>query len=253
MERGFLGAAARQAHLLDELDHRPWPAPATDWLEAQSRENVLFVHWQVDLDAVARLVPPGLAIDTFEGGAWLGAVAFRLSNLRLRGLPPVPRLAFDQFDVVIPVVVDDRPGLWLCSLDASSRTLAEAAKRVHRLPAYRARFRRSEDGAGDPGALRSVEVDREGARFRASFRPAAGEPFVPVPGSLEHHLTERYGLYTADGGRLYRADLHHAPWLLTRAEVQVEEATLLPALVEGAPHALWARTQDVLVWPLEEL
>ena len=82
--------------------------------------------------------------------------------------------------------------------------------------------------------------DRRGARGR--------------PGSLEQFLAERYCIYTADGGRLYRAELHHTPWRLRPAEAthRVSDARARVAL-EGEPHLLVADAQDVLVWPLEEL
>jgi uncharacterized protein YqjF (DUF2071 family) len=208
---------------------------------------VLFAHWRVGLDEAARLLPPGLPLDTYDGDAWLGLVPSRLSNVRLRGLPPVPLITFEQLDVRTYVTVDDRPGFWLCSVDVSNPVLLEAAKRTHLLPAYRARTSAARDG----DAFR-FEASRDGLSFEARYRPA-GEPSTADPGSLEHFLTERYCLYTADGGRLYRAELHHAPWRLRTADATIASATLAPLALEGAPHALYAESQDVLIWPLEEL
>ena len=82
---------------------------------------------------------------------------------------------------------------------------------------------------------------------------AAGREFTPAPGSVEHFLTERYALYTADGGRLYRAELHHPPWRLQGAAGEVEAATLAPLPLEGEPYLLFSAVQDFLLWPLEEL
>jgi uncharacterized protein YqjF (DUF2071 family) len=125
--------------------------------------------------------------------------------------------------------------------------LLEAAKRTHLLPAYRARTSAARDGDGF-----RFEASRDGLSFAARYRPA-GETFTAEPGSLEHFLTERYCLYTADGGRLYRAELHHAPWQLRAAQATVGSGTLAPLVLEGEPHALYAASQDVLIWPLEEL
>src|SRR5262245_1727071 len=96
------------------------------------------------------------------------------------------------------------------------------------------------------------EANRDGLMFAARYR-ALGEPFVAEPGSLEHFLTERYRLYTADGGRLYRAELHHPPWRVQAAEAVITAATLAPLALEDEPHLLFAESQDLLVWPLEEL
>jgi uncharacterized protein YqjF (DUF2071 family) len=94
------------------------------------------------------------------------------------------------------------------------------------------------------------DVSRDGQAFRARYR-GKGRPFNARPGTLEHFLTERYCLYTADGGRLYRADLHHAAWPLQAAEGEVQETTIAPLTLEGEPHLLFAASQDLLVWPLE--
>jgi uncharacterized protein YqjF (DUF2071 family) len=238
--------AARQAQVLDEAGHRPWPLPETPWAQAQTREDVLFAHWRVGLDELARLLPPDVTLDTHEGDAWLGIVPYRLTNLRLRGLPALPR-GFPMLEVRTYVTVDDRPGIWLTSVDAANQLLAEAAKRVHRLPAYRARM--SADPDGD--CLR-FEADREGLLFRARYS-RRDEPSAAAPCSLEHFLTERYCIYTADGGRLYRAELHHAPWRLQPATAEIVEATLAPVRLQGKPHLTYSALQDLLVWPLEEL
>jgi uncharacterized protein YqjF (DUF2071 family) len=247
----YLSVAARQAKALEEAAHRPWPPPEEAWTQAQTRRDVLFAHWRVDIAELARLLPPDLPLDTYEGEAWLGMVPFGLANLRLRGLPPVPRLSFGQLDIGTYVTFEGRPGIWLCSVDVSNPLLLEAAKRVHRLPAYRARIS-SICRPDVHGYTRTSEVRREGLSFEARYREA-GEPFAAEPGSLDHFLTERYCIYTADGGRLYRAELHHAPWRLQRAEGTIESCTIAPVALEDEPHLLYSAAQDVLIWPLEEV
>jgi hypothetical protein len=229
-------AVARQLELAEQ-------SPG-GWALAETRRDVLLAHWPVPLDALARQLPPGLPVDTFEGEAWLGFVACRLEALRVRGLPPLPGLSSgSQLEVCTYVAVDGRPGLWLLSVDRGKQVLVEAAKRSLRLPAYRA------DVAVAPGA---VAVERDGLGFRARYT-TRGKAFTPGPGTLDHFLTERYALYTADGGRLYRAELNHRPWSVQAARVTVEAATIAPLLLDGEPHALYAASQDVLAWPLEEL
>ena len=141
------------------------------------------------------------------------------------------------------VSLDDRPGVWLFSLDRGKQVLVEAAKRSLRMPAYRSRL------TSRPGAF---EAERDGLRYRVRYEPH-GEAFTPAPGTLDHFLAERYALYTADGGRLYRADLNHRPWSVRRARCTVEAATIAPLLLDGEPRALHAVSQDVLAWPVAEV
>jgi uncharacterized protein YqjF (DUF2071 family) len=231
-----LDSVSRQLDLADES--------AAGWAIAETRRDVLLAHWPVPLDALARQLPPELAVDTFEGEAWLGIVACRLEALRIRGLPPLPGLSSGpQLEVCTYVSLDGKPGLWLFSVERSKQTLVEAAKRSLRLPAYRARM------SVGPG---TVDVEREGLAFRVRY-VAERRAFASRPATLDHFLTERYALYTEDGGRLYRAELNHKPWKLRRARCTVGAATIAPLLLDGEPHALCADSQDVLAWPLEEL
>ncbi len=246
--QGFLDTVARQAGLTRESSHRLWPLPEEPWAQAQIRRDVLFAHWPVPFAELARMLPPDLPLDTFGGEAWLGIVAFRLTHLRLRGLPPAPWLSSaPQLEMQTYVTLDGRPGIWLCSLEVGKPLLVEAAKRAHRLPAHRARIATGRDG----GSIRFV-AERDGLRFDARYA-AAGEPHPAEPGTLAHFLCERYALYTADGGRLYRAELHHARWQLRPAAATIGTTTLAPVELDGAPHLGFAAEHDVLVWPLEEL
>ena len=67
----------------------------------QNWRNLLFVHWEVPVDALRAVVPAGLEIDTFEGRAFVGVVAFEMHDVRpTRFLPPVPTARrFDEVNV----------------------------------------------------------------------------------------------------------------------------------------------------------
>ena len=56
----------------------------------------------------------------------------------------------------------------------------------------------------------------------ARYRPI-GPTYATQEGNLDHFLTNRFSLFTADKkGRIYRGDIHHAPWPLQRAEAEIE-------------------------------
>ncbi|HEX6626189.1 MAG TPA: DUF2071 domain-containing protein, partial [Pyrinomonadaceae bacterium] len=52
--------------------------------------KLLFMHWPVAPKLLRPLLPPQLAIDTFEGRAWVGVVPFTMWGVRASCLPPVP-------------------------------------------------------------------------------------------------------------------------------------------------------------------
>jgi uncharacterized protein YqjF (DUF2071 family) len=145
------------------------------------------------------------------------------------------------------VTRDGKPGIWFFTLDAGSTLAVEGAKRIYKLPYSHARMR-----CERTGDYVHYESERAGAAFRARYR-GVGDLFHAEPGSLEHFLTERYCLYTEDGGRLYRAEIHHPPWDLQRGEAEIDVNTMSPVPLGDGPHVLFSPRQDVVVWPLDEI
>jgi uncharacterized protein len=241
MDASFL----RQAAALEESAHRPWPLPERSWLQGQTWERLLFAHWRVDEDALRAHVPEELALETFDGSAWLAITPFRLSGLRLRGTLPLPRLSsFPELNVRTYVRRGDRPGIWFFSLDAASRWAVTAARRTYRLPYHLARMR-----VAARGGWVEYSSARTGHVFEGRYR-ATGAVFRAEPGTLEHFLTERYCLWTYGPAR---AEIHHPPWPLQRAEAELEVNTMAPSGIElaGDPLCHYAERQDVVIWSLE--
>jgi uncharacterized protein YqjF (DUF2071 family) len=245
----FLELPARQAAVLEHTEHRPWPLPDRSWANAQTWIDLVFLHWRVDEAELRRLVPRSVELETYDGAAWLGVTPFLLHGFRLRGTPPLPRVStFPELNVRTYVRHDDKPGIWFFTLDAASIAAVEGAKKLYRLPYHRAhmRCRRIGDHV-------HYESARAGATFSGRYR-GDGALFHADPGSLEEFLTERYCLYTEDGGRLYRADIHHPPWDLQRGEAMIDLNTMAPLpLPDDDPHVLFSPRQDVVVWGIEEV
>ena len=239
-------AAGRQAGVLGEMAHRPWDAPERPWFMGQTWERLLFAHYAVAPEQLEPVVPPELPLDVVDGRAWVGVTPFQVKGLRVRGLAPPPILSsFPEINVRTYVTVGGQPGIYFFSLDTSSRFAVETARRIYRLPYFRASQRY--DGA-------TFESRRAGARFAATYRPA-GEAAPPEPGSIEHFLTERYCLYTLDENRtVYRGEIHHPPWPLQAAEATIDVNTMgaqIELELDGTPLLHYAERQDVVFWQLE--
>ena len=76
------GADLTQGRVIGQTANRPWAVPAEPWLMAQTWRDLLFAHWTLPPEAVARILPAALELDTFDGRAWIGITPFELSGLR---------------------------------------------------------------------------------------------------------------------------------------------------------------------------
>ena len=241
------------ARILSETDHRPYPVPEGSWALSMSWHDVLFMHWPVPADWLRPLIPPILALDSFDGSAWLGVVPFRMSGVRPRYLPGVPWLSnFPEINLRTYVTYRGKPGVWFFSLDAHNPVAVRLARATFSLPYFDAKM--SSEGEGDGVDYRSVRVHKGAppARFVGRYRPTGGR-FHSAPGTLENFLTERYCLYSANGkGDVRRGDIHHEMWPLQGAEVEVEQMEMTGqigvVLPPTEPVVHLASRLDIVAW-----
>ena len=220
---------------------------------AQRWHELLFAHWPVNAGVLQSLIPRQLALDTFEGRAWIGVIPFRMSGVRLRGTPGVPGLsAFPELNARTYVSNGGKPGVWFFSLDAANAAAVAVARAWFHLPYFRARMR-SVENAGwiEYGSVRRHPGSPE-AELNVRYR-GIGEEWEPRAGTLEHWWTERYCLYAADErGEIFRGEIHHRPWKLRNAEAEMRRNTMATALgvalPEAAPVIYFSGEQDVRVW-----
>jgi uncharacterized protein YqjF (DUF2071 family) len=222
-----------------------------------SWHDLLFVHYRGDPEKLAGTIPSGLTLDTFEGEAYVSVVPFRMTHVGPRGLNFLPGVsAFPELNVRTYVTAGEKPGVWFYSLDAASSLAVEAARTFFHLPYLRALMTCRRD---DSGWIRyeSVRQDVRGkpARFAARYR-GLGSARRAAAGSLEEFLTERYCLYSADrAGRVHRGHIHHLPWPIRDAQLELETDTMpdAAALSVGRqdPIVHFAERLDVIAWTLE--
>jgi len=239
-----------------DIDHRPWPMPASPWFWRQSWHDLLFAHWPVPGSAVRHLVPDWLAVDEFDGSTWVGLVPFRMTNVTLRGVPPVPFFSrFPEMNLRLYVERDGRPGIWFVSLDASRQAAVIAARNFAHLPYFHSTM--TCEARGDDIAYSSVRRGDERVAFAATYGPT-GPILASAPGSLDHFLTERYCLYTQDSrGRRLRMDIHHDRWPLQPAHADITTNRVADlqgiALPDTAPVLHFSRRIDVVGWRFESV
>jgi len=243
---------------LEQTAHRPWPLPEGGWIMAQSWHDLLFAHWPVAAPLLRPHIPSRLAIDTFDGQAWLGVVPFRMSGVRLRGTPAVPWLsAFPELNVRTYVVANEKPGVWFFSLDAGNALAVSIARAWFHLPYFRASMSCEERNGWIEYRSERTHRGTPSGVLQGRYRPLGATSSAPS-GSLEHFLTERYCLYAADGaGRIIRGEIHHGPWPLQPAEAELTKNTMAKiagiSLPAARPLLHFSKRQDVIVWRPQRL
>jgi uncharacterized protein YqjF (DUF2071 family) len=230
----------------------------------QNWHHLLFLHWEIPVADLQKMIPPGLTVDTFEGKAYVGLIPFTITGVRAVMTPPLPWIS-SFHEVNVRTYVHHRganPGVWFFCLDASCALAVAAARAMYKLRYLDADI--SFDAGKGPLpeiAFDSKRTDPRGqlpANLHARYQPVEGAVRPAQPGSLEHFLCERYILYAQDEQQtLYRARVHHQPYPLQRAELLGLEETLVWAAgirrEDSIPMRHYAREVNVKVYELEKV
>jgi len=124
------------------------------------------------------------------------------------------------------------PGVWFFSLDAANAPAVLGARVAFHLPYFEARMSLGRRGRTVYFASRRVDDRGTPAEFAAVWT-VGGRLGEARPGSLDFFLIERYCLYSARGGRIYRARIFHKPWPLHEARLSSYRSTMLES--QGLP------------------
>lgn len=239
-------------HILDQTMHRPWALPEGPWVMAQSWHDLLFAHWPIDAAMVRPHIPAALEMDTFHGQAWIAVVPFRMAGVRLRWTPSLPWLsAFPELNVRTYVAAGGKSGVWFFSLDAGNPVAVAVARAWFHLPYFQARMKCQDTDGWIHYRSERTHAGAPCGVLEAKYRPVT-DPFEPQRDTLEHFLTERYCLYAASRGRIYRGEIHHRPWQLQIGEAEFTRNTMAEAagfgLSSRKPLLHFVRRQDMVAW-----
>ncbi len=212
---------------------------------AQRWEDLFFLHWRVDPDRVAPLLPPRTRPDVVDGGTWVGLVPFRLTGARVGPSPALPWVgSFAETNVrFYSVDARGRRGVVFASLEAERLAFVLGARLVLGLPYTWARMSIRREGDRWEFRSRRRWPGPGHPRTRVVLRSTA-EPVVDDP--LATFLTARWGLHTSHLGRDLWLPNEHEPWGLRRAELlelddELVAAAGLPGVADRLPDSvLWS-------------
>lgn len=189
--------------------------PASSPVMFQTWSKLLFLHWEIDVQEIAKRIPNRLSVDLHEGKTYLGLVPFFMRKVRPRFLPQMPGLS-NFLELNIRAYVHDeqgRPGVWFFSLDCDQPIAVEVARKFFHLPYQHAEM-------STQGSI--YRCQRKNCEEKAVFDyEGSGNLRTAKPGSLEFFLLERYLLFSESrGGKIHCGKVQHSPYQFTEARVR---------------------------------
>ena len=202
---------------IEPVDCAPVRAFPRAWLR-QRWQDLTFLHWAVEPEVVAPLLPAGTRPDTLDGLSYVGLIGFRMVGLGLGRGPGVPYFGtFWETNVrLYSVDGTGRRAVVFRSLDASRLVPVLVAQLSLRLPYKWSAMRLDRDGDRLTYRCRRRWPGPAGASSRMTVR--VGAP-ITDPTPLEHFLTARWGLHTRAYGRTLHLPNVHPRWPLHRADL----------------------------------
>ncbi|MGA8851387.1 MAG: DUF2071 domain-containing protein [Aeromicrobium sp.] len=210
-------------------------------LMVQDWDRITFVHWAVDPERVAPLLPAGTRPDVLDGATYVGLIPFQMHGAGFGRGPAVPYFGtFAETNVrLYSIDPQGRHGVVFRSLEASRLMVSLGARFSFGLPYTWAHMRVRHDGD-----RLTYTTRRRWPRPRdagGTMQVRVGDPVVPSP--VDQFVTARFGLHTRWLGRTLWIPNHHEPWPLRSAQIDRLDDTLvaaagLPGIVHRPPDSV---------------
>lgn len=219
------------------MDQHAPPLPGRV-LMSQEWRDVGFVHWAVDPERVAPLLPRGVRPDVLDGATYVGLVPFSMVGAGLGRGPAVPWLGtFLETNVRLYSIDEQgRPGVVFRSLDADRLGTVLAARLGFGTPYRWARMRHDRRAA--PGGTRHTwtsTVRRLGPRATTRIEMTVGARREPT--DLDVFLTARWALHTRVAGVPLYLRNEHPPWPLHDVRLEhLDDELVSAAGLPGVSH-----------------
>lgn len=231
------------SELLNTTRHRPWALPQTSWRYYQEWNDVVFLHWQVEVSELKKYVPEALEIDLFDGKAWVSVVAFTMENIRPRLLAPFPPISnFHEVNIRTYVkAANGKSGVYFLSIEAEKWLSATLAKGLSGLPYRHSTIHRNKD---------TYSTHNQQLNNQLSLQYTVGKP-LHQKSELDLWLTERYALFQESGTDLYEFQIHHLEWSINEVHLNAFNFNYprFNELIPGPPHiAHYSSGVQVLSW-----
>ncbi len=236
----------RIREILKTTDHRPWEIPTETWKYYQEWNHSIFLHWEVDLDELKKLVPKELEIDLFEGKPWVSVVAFTMEKIRPKNLPSfAPVSNFDEINIRTYIKSNNKTGVYFLSIEGGTKLSCKIAKGISELPYRFSNMKRSQNKFE---SCNSEFNDRLDLEFKV------GEVVTQKTG-LDKWLTERYALFQDSEESINEFDIHHLEWPIQEIDLTKIKVNYprFDKLLKNDPHKTrYSSGVKVIAWGMNK-
>lgn len=233
--------------LLSTTAHRPWKLPSKRWKYYQEWNDVLFLHWQVELAELQKHVPKELEFDLFEGKPWVSVVPFTMEKIRPRSLPAFPPISdFHEINIRTYVRSNNKAGVYFLSIEGGSRMSCSIAKAMSELPYRHSRIERSSKRYRSSNAEFNDKLDLEYS--------IASE--LQDKTELDKWLTERYALFQDTATSINSFETHHLEWPIHELELkslELDYPRYAKLLKNGPAKMQYSPGIKVIAWGKEKM
>ncbi|WP_282035545.1 YqjF family protein [Saccharicrinis aurantiacus] len=228
--------------ILNTTEHRPWKMPTEKWKFYQEWNNVIFLHWQVELSELKKFVPKELEIDLLGGKPWVSVVAFTMEKIRPKNLPSfAPISDFDEVNIRTYVKSNNKTGVYFLSIEGGKKLSCKVAKGISELP-YR--FSKIERGENQYKSNNSEFKDQLNVQFTVGKK-------ITEKTELDKWLTERYVLFQDTEKSINEFEIHHLEWPIKEIEVKNLEFNYarFDKLIKSEPNKIqYSNGVKVIAW-----
>lgn len=228
--------------ILNTSKHRPWKIPTENWKFYQEWNNVIFLHYKVDLAELKKLVPKELEIDLFDGKPWISVVAFTMEKIRSKNLPSFSPISdFDEINIRTYIKSNNKTGVYFLSIEGGKSLSCKIAKVISELPYRYSRIKRTNQIYLSKN---SEFNDKLNIEFKIGKE-------LNEKTELDKWLTERYALFQDTNDSINEFEIHHLEWPINEINIQKLELNYprFEKLISVQPSKIhYSKGVKVLAW-----
>ncbi|MCF7559462.1 DUF2071 domain-containing protein [Sabulilitoribacter multivorans] len=228
--------------ILKHTKHRPFEIPERSWKFYQEWNKAIFLHWEVEPEAIKPLLPKEIELDTINGKTWLSLVAFDMNHIGIRSLPKVPHISdFHEINIRVYITCNGKPSVYFLSMEGSKRSSCKVLKTISKFPYYHSKMKRTDFSY-------SSKNDLYNNSFYTEYR-LGSDPIIKD--ETDVWLTERYAVFQDYKNQIIEYDVHHVEWPMQTISIKKLELDYpkFNHLIDNNPDRIhYSKGIQVLTW-----